>query len=149
MESKPRILLVDDDPQVRKSLTTLLRRNQYHVETSANGKEAIHKLKTKFFDLTLLDIKLPDMEGTELLAKLHSIHPETIRIMITGNPSLDNAAESLNLGADAYLMKPIKPEQLLACIQEKLQKEREAEEITRGKVVDWVKVQVDKIQRNI
>lgn len=149
MESKSRILIVDDDPKVRGSLSVVLRRNQYHVETAKNGREAIRKSRTGFFNLVLLDINLPDIEGTKLLTKLHKHQPEMKKIMITGYPSLENAVESLNLGADAYIIKPVKPEQLLTHIQDRLQKQREAGIMTHKKVAEWVKTQVNKIQQNI
>ena len=89
--------------------------------------------------MALLDIKLPDMEGTQLLAKLHENTPKMVKIMVTGYPSLENAMEALNQGADAYVTKPVKPEKLLALIKEKLEEQSQAETMTENKVTDWIK----------
>jgi len=93
-----------------------------------------------------LDIKLPDMEGTKLLTTMHEDLPKMIKIMITGYPSLENAVEALNLGADAYIIKPVKPEKLLALMQEKLQKQSQAEKMTEENVVEWIKTRARKLE---
>ncbi len=94
------ILIVDDDETILAILKEILELDGYTVETAATGKEAIEKSETTFFNLSMLDIKLPDMEGTELITKLHKANPQMIKIIITGFPSFDNAVKSLNLGAD-------------------------------------------------
>jgi len=78
------------------------------------------KCRSSSFDISLLDIRLPGIDGTELLGILHKEFPEMIKIMITGYPSLENAVASLKKGADAYLMKPMNPLTLLRTIKEKL-----------------------------
>jgi len=95
------ILIVDDDETILAVLKEILQLDGYIVETAATGKEAIKKSETAFFDLSPLDIKLPDMEGTELITELHKANPQMIKIIITGFPNFDNAVKSLNLGADA------------------------------------------------
>ena len=77
----------------------------------------MQKSKAKFFNLALLDIKLPDMEGTKLLTTMHGALPKMVKIMITGYPSLENAVEALNLEAETYVIKPVKPENLLELIE--------------------------------
>ena len=96
--------------------------------------------------MALLDIKLPDMEGTQLLAKLHENTPKMVKIMVTGYPSLENAMEALNQGADAYVTKPVKPAKLLALIKEKLEKQNQDEKITENKVTDWIKTRARKLE---
>jgi two-component system response regulator RegA len=96
--------------------------------------------------MALLDIKLPDMEGTKLLVTMHENLPKMVKIMITGYPSVENAVEALNRGADAYIVKPVKPEKLLALIEEKLEKQSQAEKMTEEKVVDWVKTRALKLE---
>jgi len=118
-KKKPSILIVDDDENIRKTLSAILQGKGYITDTAKNGLEAIEKSKAKSFDLALLNIKLPDMEGTKLLTKL----PEMVKIIITGYPTLENAVEALNLGADAYVIKPVRPEKLLALIEEKLEEQ--------------------------
>ena len=138
-ESKPRILIVEDDKNIQETLKNILQQSGYETDTAETGREAEQKTKEKFYNLALLDIKLPDMEGTKLLAKLHESTPKMKKIMVTGYPSLENAMEALNQGADAYVTKPVKPAKLLALIEEKLEEQRQAEKMTEGKVTDWIK----------
>lgn len=85
------------------------------------------------------------MEGTKLLTLIHEEQPKMMKIMVTGYPSLENAVEALNLGADAYTMKPIKPKKLVALIEEKLEEQRQAEKMTQKKVTKWIKNRARKI----
>ena len=145
-EEKKSVLIVEDDKAILKSLKDILQSEGYSVDTAETGREAIQKSKEKFFNMALLDIKLPDMEGTKLLTLMHEDLPKMVKIMVTGYPSLENAVEALNLGADAYVMKPIKPDKLLALIKEKLEKQREAEKMTEGKVTKWIKTRARKLE---
>lgn len=121
-----KILVIDDDAGVRQILTSLLEQADYKTEVAQTAKEAIEKCQTKSFDAALIDIKLPDMEGTELLGMLNKFNPAMIKIMITGYPSLENAVQSLNSGADGYVMKPFKSEGLLKQIEEQLKRHQRA-----------------------
>jgi len=143
---KPSILIVEDDANIRETLSTILQQKGYNTDTAKNGQEAIQKSEAKFFNLALLDIKLPDMEGTKLLITMHENLPKMIKIMITGYPSLENAVEALNQGADAYIIKPVNPEKLLALIEEKLEKQQEAEKMTEDKVTEWIKTRARKLE---
>jgi len=145
-QTTQRILIVDDDEHICKSLSAILKSKGYETATATTAKEAIEKLKAKFFNLALLDIKLPDMKGTELLARLQTITPETIKIIITGYPSLQNAVESLNLGADSYIMKPLEPADLLKTIKNKIKTQQQAEKITKEKLAEWIQSQTRKKQ---
>ncbi|MCK4721985.1 MAG: response regulator, partial [Dehalococcoidia bacterium] len=73
--------------------------------------------------MTLLDIKLPDMEGVELIASLKEMHPDTVVIMVTGYASLENAVRALNEGASAYLTKPLDMDRVLTIVKEALEKQ--------------------------
>ncbi len=148
-EKKASILIVEDDTNIRETLNTILQQKGYNTDTAKNGQEAIQKSKAKFFNLALLDIKLPDMEGTKLLTTMHGSLPKMMKIMITGYPSLENAMEALNQGADAYIIKPVKPEKLLELIEEKLEKQRKAEKMTEGKVTEWIKTRARKLEGDI
>ena len=145
-ESKPRILIVEDDENIRKTMKNILQQKGYETDTAKSGQEAEQKAKTNFYNLALLDIKLPDMEGTQLLAKLHKNKPKMVKIMVTGYPSLENAMEALNQGADAYVTKPVKPAKLLALIKEKLEKQTQAEKMTENKVTDWIKTRARRLE---
>lgn len=144
-KDKPSILVVEDDENIRATLSTILQQKGYHTDTAKNGREAIQKSKAKFFNLALLDIKLPDIEGTELLTKIHDNTPKMVKIMVTGYPSLENAMEALNKGADAYVTKPVKPQQLLSLIEEKLRKQHGAEKMTEDNVTEWIKTRARKL----
>lgn len=114
------ILVVDDDKSILRTFTCILQKNGYKIDTAETGKEAREKALKKHYDLALVDIRLPDMEGTDLLAKMKEQMKSTIKIMITGFPSLESGVKALDEGADAYLVKPVKPEELLMLIKEKL-----------------------------
>jgi len=147
-KNKPSILIVEDDTNILETLSTILQQKGYNTDTAKNGKEAIQKSKAKFFNIALLDIKLPDMKGTKLLTIMHENTPKMVKIMVTGYPSLENAVEALNLGADAYTIKPVNPEKLLALIEEKLEKQRGAEKMTEERVTEWIKTRARKLEDN-
>ncbi len=120
METNRTILVVDDDKSILRTFTRILQKQDYKVDTAETGKEAIEKAESKYYDLALVDIRLPDTDGTELLARLKRQLKNTIKIMITGFPSIESGVKALDEGADAYLVKPVKPEDLLMLIREKL-----------------------------
>jgi len=148
MAKSKSILIVDDDETILAILKEILQLEGYMVETAATGEEAIEKSHAAFFNLSFLDIKLPDMEGTELITKLHEVNPAMIKIIITGFPSFDNAVRSLNLGADAYILKPVNSEKLLALVSEKMKEQEVASKLDEDKVSDWVKNRVRQIEQN-
>ena len=143
---KPRILIVEDDENIRETIKNILEQSGYDTDVAKTGQEAERKTQTKFYNLALLDIKLPDMEGTKLLAKVHDTTPKMVKIMVTGYPSLENAMEALNQGADAYVTKPVKPAKLLALIEEKLEKQSKDEQMTESKVTDWIKTRARQLE---
>ena len=120
METTKTILVVDDDKSILRTFTRILQKNGYRIDTAETGQEAMEKAENNHYDLALVDIRLPDIDGTELLAKIKMQLQNTIKIMITGFPSLESGVKALDEGADAYLVKPVKPEDLLMLIKEKL-----------------------------
>ena len=114
------ILIVDDDKSILRTFTRILQKSGYEVEIAETGKEAMEKVEKRLYDLALVDIRLPDIEGTDLLSQLKKQLQHTIKIMITGFPSLETGVKALDEGADAYLVKPVKPQELLSIIEEKL-----------------------------
>ncbi len=143
---KKRILVVDDDKAILRSFKDILQSEGYNVDTAETGQEALEKTDAQFFNLVLLDIKLPDIEGTELLAEIHEYRPQTMKIMVTGHASLENAVESVNLGADAYIMKPVKPKELLRVVEEKLKEQEQAESMDEKKVTAWIENRLRKLE---
>jgi DNA-binding NtrC family response regulator len=111
------ILIVDDDPGVRNMLSSVLNDEGYVVEAVENGKEAIKTCQKMPFDVALIDIELPDTKGTELLKKLKEMQPKMVKIIITGHPSIENAAKSVNEKADGYVLKPFNVVELLKMIK--------------------------------
>jgi DNA-binding response OmpR family regulator len=120
MVSAKTILIVDDDKSILRTFARILQKKGYEIDAVETGKEALKKADAKKYDLALLDIRLPDMDGIELLAKMKKQLQTTIKIMITGFPSLETGVKALDEGADAYLVKPVKPEELLMLIEEKM-----------------------------
>ena len=118
--SRARILIVDDDTTILRSIAQILEAEGYTVDTAESGCEAVEKSKKERYDLALLDIRLPDMKGTRLLRDMEMGTPRMKTILITGYATLENAIESLNLGANGYLEKPVDPERLLNVIRKKL-----------------------------
>jgi two-component system response regulator AtoC len=110
----------------------------YAVETAKTGKEAIEKSKNHFFNLAVLDIKLPDIEGTELLTKMHETEPRMIKVMLTGFPNTTNAVESLNKRADAYVIKPVEPENLLKLVEQKLGEQDRELKMDKDKLIKYM-----------
>jgi len=123
--SKKSILVIDDDKSVLRTFTLILKKDDYYVDTAENGKEALEKAETGEYDAALIDVRLPDMDGTDLLPKLQQVLPDAAKIVITGFPSLETGIKSLDVGADAYLVKPVKPEDLLVLIREKIKSKKE------------------------
>jgi len=141
-----RVLIVDDDNAILRNLEKVLRIEGYDVDTARTGRDAVEKSKMGSYNLALLDIKLPDMEGTELLEKMHDTLPKMVKIMVTGYPDLENAIKSLNMGADAYLIKPVSTERLLDVVKQKLAEQKSVEEMTQEKVKEWIETRVRKLR---
>ena len=125
---RPSVLIVDDEAGIRKLLTTALNENGYSTYSAENGAEATKKTNERYYNLALIDIMLPDTNGVELLTKFKETGPRTRKIIMTGNPSLQNAVEALNKGADAYIMKPLDMEKVLAMLEEQLDKQKKEKE---------------------
>jgi DNA-binding response OmpR family regulator len=126
-ETKKTILVVDDDKSILRTFTRILEKSGYNIDVAETGKEAMEKAENHHYDLALVDIRLPDMDGTDLLAKLKKQLQNTVKIMITGFPSLETGVKALDEGADAYLVKPVKPQELLALLDEKMKNKKQAE----------------------
>ncbi len=123
MGEKESILIVDDDTSTSRTLSLIFGENGYETEVAGTGREAIEKVQGRFFNLALLDIRLPDMEGVELLTPLKEIYPDMAVIMTIAYASLDTAVRALNEGASAYITKPLNMEQVLATVKEALEKQ--------------------------
>ncbi len=111
--------MVDDDKSILRVFTRVLEKKGYSVTTAENGKDAIEKIRQTRFDAALIDVRLPDMHGTEILPIIQKTSSTTVKIMFTGSPDLDQHDNKDSI-MDAFLIKPVKPEILLSLLQEKL-----------------------------
>jgi len=124
---KKRILVVDDDQSFCETMKEILSISGYNAETALNGEAAKEKILEGEFNMALLDLNLPDISGIDLLKWIKKDSPRTVVMMITGYAALDNAVEALNFGANAYIMKPVKPKEFLSFIEVKLREQSEKE----------------------
>jgi two-component sensor histidine kinase/ActR/RegA family two-component response regulator len=124
MERRANILIVDDDESTCKSLSLIFKKKGYETDCAGTGQAAKEKIEERFFNLALFDIKLPDMEGVELIPILKEKHPDTVIIMVTAHASLETAVRAMNEGASSYITKPINVDDVLATIREVLEKQR-------------------------
>lgn len=146
MGESARILVVDDDESIRKTIAAILEEKGYIVDTAENGKEAIEKSNANFYNLALIDIRLPDMEGTKLLTEMKETSPKMIKIIVTGYPSLQNAITAVNRGADGYLLKPVNIDSLLETIKRHLTKQEEAKKYSEEKVAEFIRTRVKELE---
>lgn len=144
MEKKS-ILIVDDDKSLLTSLAQILTNEGYQVDTADTGQKAVEKSKTQFYHLLLLDIKLPDMEGTQLLTAIKDTTPKMVKIIITGYPSLDNAVEAVNKNADGYVIKPIDINKLLDTIKKHLRRQDETRKYSEEKVKEFIETRAKEL----
>jgi len=117
MAEKSRVLVVDDEDTLRTVLSQELKGEGYEVDAAADGRIAIDTLKVKQFDLVLLDIKMPNMNGFEVLRYIKQNHPNLKVIMLTGFADLKNAIESKKLGAEDFVSKPYDLVDLITTIE--------------------------------
>ena len=124
LEILPRLLLVDDEPRLLSSLHELLRDRGYHLHTAANGKEALDLLTSLRFDLVLLDLRLPDMSGHEIMDFINERALDADVIVMSGDVGIEAAIGALNRGAYGYLRKPCSREELIKTVTNVLQQRR-------------------------
>jgi DNA-binding NtrC family response regulator len=142
MDKTVRILIVDDDENIRKVVLAILEDKGYNVESVGTAREAVEKSKRKFYNLALIDIRLPDMEGIELLSKMRDTTPRMRKVIITGYPTLQNAVDAVNKGADAYIVKPFDVEKVLNTIDQQLRKQQEEKKYSQDKVAEFIEARV-------
>jgi two-component system NtrC family response regulator len=141
-----RILIVDDDENIRKVLVAILEEEGYSVDSVGTARKAIDTSKKRFFNLALIDIRLPDMEGTELLGRINETIPRMRKIIITGYPTLQNAIEAVNKRADAYIMKPFDVEKVLETIKDQLKKQAEEKKYSQDRVAEFIETRVHELE---
>lgn len=125
--SEPRVLLVDDCDLTRTLLRSILRDNRYDVIGEArNGVVALELAERLRPDIVCLDVMMPEMDGLETLQAIRVMYPETVVVMVTGNPSADAVRESIQAGASGFIIKPFKAGTLLDTVGRAWQSARQS-----------------------
>ena len=137
-ENKEKILVIDDDETITAVFRAGLKQEGFTVDVASTGKEAIEKSQAQVYNLALIDIRLPDMEGTKLLTEMKETTPKMRKVIVTGYPDLQNAIASVQKGADFYITKPTKIDELVKVVREQLQKQREEKEYGEKKVAEYI-----------
>src|SRR6185437_9684430 len=124
---RPNILIVDDEPSVLLTVAAILRQEGYEVDAVPNGEAAIAKIAGRYYDLVLTDLKMPGVDGLQVLEEVRKTSPQTVTVMMTGYGSVDTALEALQRGAYEYLLKPTEVEDLKAAVRRSLERKRLSE----------------------
>ena len=139
--------MVDDDSSIRTTISMILEAQGYIVDAVETGKEAIEKANSNYYNLALLDYRLPDMEGTMLLSMFKEATPKMVKIMVTGYPSMSNAIDSVNRKADAFLVKPVDPAVLIETVRNELKKQEEAQAYSEAKVTEYIETRIKQLEQ--
>ena len=142
-----RVLIVDDEEYIRLSLSELLLYIGFEVATAANGDDALRKLAENRFDIAFMDIKIPGMNGVELLGRVREKYPDVSVIMMTGYATVENAVEAVKLGAYDFLKKPYDIEEIKVSINRLLEKRRLEEE--RRQAEEALRTTLDELERKV
>jgi signal transduction histidine kinase len=122
-----RILIVDDEPNVLRTLEAILREEDYSVDACGDGEQALQAIRERHYDLVLTDLKMPNVDGLAVLAEVRKRSPNTVTVMLTGYGSVDSAIEAVQLGAYEYLVKPAEVPELKAAVRRALERKRLSE----------------------
>jgi two-component system, NtrC family, response regulator AtoC len=117
MEKKVNIMVVDDEEIVRASLTSWLEEDGYHVEALESGRKALERLPERSWDLMLVDLKMPGMDGIQLMDEVHKTSPEMLVIIMTAYATVDTAVKAMKKGAYDYFVKPFNPDDISLTIR--------------------------------
>ncbi|RME84534.1 MAG: response regulator [Caldilineae bacterium] len=111
-EHPAHILVVDDEKNIRLTVRYALERPEYHIDTAVNGEEALQKLTERPYQIMLLDLRMPGMDGMEVLRHVARQYPQTRVVIITAHGTVENAVEAMKLGAVDFIQKPFTPQEL-------------------------------------
>lgn len=111
-----RLLLIEDDPLLTECVTEILTTNAHQADAAATGEDGLLMAETGTYQLYIVDLGLPDMEGTHLITRLRELCPDTPILVLSGHNQLENKIESLNTGADDFMIKPFHRDELIARI---------------------------------
>jgi len=128
-KNKGKLLVVEDEKSMREVLTMLLEGENYDVTSASDGREGLACIDKDIFDLVITDMKMPKVDGFELLKKIKEISPETLVIMITAFGTTETAIEAMKLGAYDYINKPFKIDEIRIIVKKAIEKKRLKEEL--------------------
>ena len=117
-----RLLIVDDEARFVETLAKRITARGYYVEGARSGREALEILKTRPFDVVVLDVRMPGMDGLETLREIAKVQPGVKVVLLSGSASINAAVEGMRLGATDYLLKPAELEELLATVEDAFEK---------------------------
>lgn len=146
MGENARIIIIDDDESIRQVLKTILEEEGYTVDTADTGKEAVLKTNEKVYNLALIDMRLPDIEGIDLILKIKDTTPRMRKIIVTGYPTIQNAMEAVDRQADAFILKPFDVERVLQTIREQLMKQDEEKQFSQEKVTAFIETRAKELE---
>ena len=140
-----KILIIDDDIELCNTLKIIFEHEGYNISIANTGEEAINKATNNYFNAALIDLNLPDISSSTLLEKLAIISPDMIRIVITGQNSIEIAINAINLGAVGYITKPINPEKLLVTIKSRISGREKQYDITQERIFNLIQDKVSEL----
>lgn len=124
MNDKANVLIVDDEEVVRLSHLRSLAHSNCHARAAEDGREAIRVMEQQPFDVILLDLRMPDLDGMDVLKTIKQRWPESEVVVITGYPSIESAKEAVRLGAQNYLAKPVGPDEVIKAANDAMMQKR-------------------------
>ncbi len=124
IKGKPAVLIVDDEKNIRLTLSQALETLSLETDTAVNGEEALSKLKEKEFGLILLDLKMPGIDGMEVLRQVREIRPDIRVIIITAHGTIESAVEAMKLGAVDFIQKPFAPKEIRELVFQVIDREK-------------------------
>ena len=128
MARENKVLVIDDETSVCQGCKRIFEEEGCSVETALSGKEGLDKAREEFFDVIVIDLKMPDISGMEVLRNIKQEQPDVAVIMITGYASVPNAIEAMKLGAEDYLPKPFTPDEISLVMERALRRKRGVKE---------------------
>ncbi|MDY6912489.1 MAG: response regulator [Chloroflexota bacterium] len=129
-----KVLVVDDEDHIRNVIARALRGEEYDISCAINGEDALQQISQQLFDTVLLDVRMPGINGFEVLNKIKIDHPDTNVIMLTGNADAESVQKAIAGGAFAYLSKPVKLDKLIATVAQACAKKSEEDDYVKEKI---------------
>ena len=149
MKEKSKVLIIDDNANMAETLADILEEKGYDVVTARTAREGIQEAGKSFFNIHLIDINLPDKTGIELLRGFRVSYPTRINIMITASAMLKYAVDALNIGANAYILKPIDFNNLEQTMKECLRKQLPTLKATEERLTEFMTASPEEIKAQI